>query len=226
MKISLTNVNFAKTAKKTAVTVYLMTGVKAAVRPAFIMGDKKNDKETNKYTAVKEVLYQGLCLVAAACMLPLFERGGYKLAEKSLAKLEGFKGKSLSEVPGLDKIKKLKDLKKEYLEKAFDDAHVKAVDIAKEAKEAKTLTPEQEKTLKADEALHFVNGGVEAGSLIASILGLTLLAPMVSHEVLHPVMKFMGLNKKEDHEIGKPNEVFLADAKNPTEKAPKVNVNA
>jgi len=224
-KISLSNINFAKTAKKTAVTVYLMTGVKAAVRPAFIMGDKKNDAETNKYTAVKEVLYQVLCVLAAAAMFPAFERGGFKLAEKSLAKLKGFeKVKSLSELPGLENIKRVKDLKKEYLEKTFDENFVSKLD---KAKEATKKTADQEAIIKADEALHYVNGGVEAGSLLASILGLTLLAPMVSHEILHPFMSAIGIKEKaKDKNIGKPTETFLADAKVPIEKGTKISTNA
>ena len=222
-KISLTNVNFAKAAKQTAITVYLMTGVKAVVRPAFIMSDKKNDSETNKYTAVKEVLYQLLCLGAAAGMLPLFEKQGFKLAEKTLAKIKNIDGikpfdgiKKLSEIPGLENIKKAKDLKTEYLEKTFDEKFVSGLEAAKEAKKAKNQTKEQDALIKADEALHFANGGIEAGSLLASILGLTLLAPIVSHEILHPIMKALGMNKKENN-IGKPAEIFLADAKVPVQ---------
>lgn len=185
---SLSNKNFAQIAKKTAVTVYLMTGVKAVVRPMFIMGDKKNDQETKKYTATKEVLYQILCLGAAALMIPFAERIGFGMAEKQLSKLKP-NLKKLSELPEFSKLKDLKwlkeaqNFKKEYLEKSFNESfHEKA------------KTDEQTKI--ADEAMHIVNGGVETGSFIASILGLTLLAPMISHEILHPIMHAIGMDHK------------------------------
>lgn len=238
-KISpLARIDYAKLAKSTAVTVYFMTAVKAAVRPAFIMGDKKNDEQTKKYTTVKEVLYQALCLGMAALMIPLMERGGFKLAEKQLAKIADFKNKNITELSKIDIFKnladlkggkKLKEFKNVYKEKIFDDNFVSQAEEAKKAKKANKLTKDNEKILLIDEALHFVNGGVETGSFLASILGLTLLAPMISHEILHPIMHVLGMSKQEDKDthLAKPDGVFLADAKIPTEeKTNRVNINA
>ena len=130
-KISpIASVKFAKFAKATAVTVYLMTGVKAAVRPAFIMSDNKNDVETKKYTAVKEVLYQLLCLGAAAGMLPVAERIGFKLAEKQLKNFKGLeKITKYNQIPEFSKINKLGEFKKDYLEKSFDEAFIEKAKI-------------------------------------------------------------------------------------------------
>lgn len=213
-KISpIANPNFAKFAKATAVTVYLMTGVKAVVRPAFIMTDKKNDDQTKKYTATKELLYQVLCVGVAAAMLPLLERGGFKLAEQQLKKIPGLeKITKYNQIEAFKDIKKLGEFKKDYLNKIFDKAFIEKAGT-------------DEKTKLADEAMHVVNGGVETGSFIASILGLTLLAPMISHEILHPIMHALGMSKKDDS-VGKPTEIFLADAKVPAEKASKINTNA
>lgn len=174
----ISNANFAKFSKATAVTVYLMTGVKAAVRPVFIMGDMKNDPETKKYTATKEVLYQLLCLGIAAAMIPFAERIGFKMAEKYIKNIKGLeKITKYNQIPEFNKINKLKEFKEDYLAKSFDGK----LELSKEA----------------EEAMHIVNGGVETGSFIASILGLTLLAPMVSHEILHPIMHAIGMGKKE-----------------------------
>lgn len=225
---SLGNIKFAKFAKATAVTVYLMTGVKAAVRPAFNLADKKSDKQARKYSAVNEFLYQMVCIGMAAAMIPLAERGGFKLAQKYLKNIHGLeKVSKLNEVAGLENINKLKDLKKAYLEKSFDEKYVSQVHAAKDKVKGNIkLTKEEEKVLKSDEAMHKVYGGVEAGSFLASIVGLTIMAPKIGHEILHPIMHAMGMNKKEDKNIGQPSEMFLADAKVPTEKADKINFNA
>lgn len=237
---ALSNPNFAtKFAKNTAITVYFMTAVKAGVRPAFIMADKKNDKETKKYTAAKEVLYQVLCIIMAAALMPIFERGGLALAERNLSKLgkglEGIKKisdlgefKELADLKGIDRLKKVGKFRKAYLSKAFNEEFISKVQAAKD-KKGVNLTEEDFKILRANQVMHFVNGGVETGSFIASILGLTILAPMISHEILHPILHAVGLGKKhDDDKIGQPNEVFLADAKVPVEdkKASKLNANA
>lgn len=167
---ALENKTLTNLATGIAGTVYVTTALKAVGRPAFIMSDKKSDPETKKYTAVKEFLYQVLCLGLTIAMIPFFKKGGKKIAENILSKES--------------KIEKTDAVKKNILE-----------------------------------------GGAKMGDLVGSILGLTIIAPMISHEILHPIMHAMGMDKKKDT-IGKPAEVFLADAKVPTEKTSKLNVNA
>lgn len=207
-------IRFAKFAKATATTVYLMTFVKATVRPMFNLADKKSDEKSRKYSATNEFLYQVVCLGFAALMIPFAERLGFKLAEKRLKNIEGLsKGiKKLSDLPEFANIKKLGQFKKAYLEKSFDKDFLDKV---------KT----DENTKLADEAMHLVYGGVETGSFLASIIGLTILAPKIGHEILHPVMSAMGMKDKNDS-VGKPTDPFLADAKVPTEKSSKINTNA
>lgn len=151
-------------------TVCFMTGIKAVARPAFIYADKNSDPETKKYTAAKEFLYQVLCLVLTLAVLPLFKKGGIKLAENLLKKTDG--------------IEKTAELKENIIE-----------------------------------------GGKEFGYFVGSILGLTIIAPLISHEILHPIMHKLGLEKKHEPHIN-PTEVFLADAKIPTEKTSRVNLSA
>jgi len=193
IKSMMKNEGFAKFAGGAVGAVYATTVLKAAVRPAFIMADKKNDAETKKYTATKEFLYQAICLGIAAAFLPFFNRGGFQIAKKHL--------QGQTELAKITKFKEFKEFKKDY-------KNIEA--LSKTAKEAYVK----------------VNGGIELGSFIGSIIGLTIVAPQISHKILHPMMKAMGIEKKEDKNVGKPNEIYLADAKVPTEKPEKINVNA
>lgn len=200
----MTSTKVAKVAKATATTVYLMTAVKATVRPIFNLADKKSDKDSRKYSAVNEFLYQLVCIGMALALMPLFERGGFKLAERQLKKIKGLEHvKKYTDIPEFKNVNKLKEFKKDYLEKIFDE---KFVDKAK--------TDEQTKL--ADEAMHIVNGGVETGSFVASILGLTILAPMIGHKILHPIMHTLGLNKKESKNpaLEKLEQPILVDYQN------------
>lgn len=236
---SLSNINYAKLAKSTAVTVYLMTGVKAIARPMFNLADKKSDQDSRKYSAMNEFLYQVICLGFAFAMIPLFEHGGFKLAEKRLGKILG--NKNITKIDQIDGFRKLTDItgfnikgskkiskfKELHLNHSFDEAHVNKITLAKDAKKAGKLTAIDEKVLQAEKAEHFINGGIEAGSLLGSIIGLTILAPKIGHEILHPIMHAIGMDKKHNKDnAGQPTEIFLADAKVPVEKENKMNVNA
>ena len=37
-------------------------------------------------------------------------------------------------------------------------------------------------------------GGIEMSSIAGSVVGLTILAPELSHLILHPIMKFIGMD--------------------------------
>lgn len=236
---SLANINYAKLAKSTAVTVYLMTGVKAIARPMFNLADKKSDQDSKKYSAMNEFLYQVICLGFAFAMIPLCEYGGFKLAEKRLGKILG--NKNITKIDQLDGFKKLSDIKgfnvkgskkisefkKLHLNHSFDEAHINKITQAEKAKEAKKSTTIDKNILQEEKAEHFINGGIETGSLFGSIIGLTILAPKIGHEILHPIMHAIGMDKKHNKDnAGQPTEMFLADAKVPAEKESKVNINA
>jgi len=208
MNISLESPTFAKFAKSTATTVYLMTAVKAAVRPAFNLADKKSDKESRKYSALNEFLYQIVCIGFAVALIPFFEKGGMKLAEKQLEKIPAFK--KFTKISQLNEFKAIKEAKGFGLTGFKDVGKFKEIYLDKVFAEKGNLSED------ANKAMHLVNGGIEAGSLLGSILGLTILAPKIGHEILHPIMKSLGMDKKEDN-IGTPNELFLADAKVPAQ---------
>ncbi len=170
------------------------TILKAVGRPAFIMADKNSDAQSKKYTATKEFLYQVLCLGLTFAMVIPTQRLFFKTAAKKY--LKGMKE--------LENIKTFKD---------FNTL----------AKDTNDFTPEAKKLLNTDKTklegnakdkFNLVKGAVELGSFISSIVGLTIVAPLVSHELLHPIMKAIGMdNKHKEKNIGKPNEIYLADAK-------------
>lgn len=163
---ALENKTLTKVAEGATATVLIMTGIKAVARPAFIYADKKSDAETKKYTAVKEFLYQLLCLGITFAVLPLFKKGGTKLAENVI-------------------------------------------------KKNNTTNEALKKTI--------LKGGNETGALVGSILGLTILAPLLSHGILHPIMKAIGMEKKESKKnpaLEKLEQPILPEAHH------KVNVDA
>jgi hypothetical protein len=216
--MNIGNTNFAKFAKSTATTVYLMTAVKAIVRPSFNLADKKSDKESRKYSAVNELLYQVVCLGFAFAMIPFFEKGGMMLAEKQLEKIPELK-KDIKKISELDAFKDIKKVK------GFGFSGFKDVSKFKDIYLKKTFDANEKISEEAKHAMHLVNGGIETGSLLGSIIGLTIMAPKIGHEILHPIMTAMGM-KQKPKDVGQPTEIFLADAKVPTEKASKMNVNA
>lgn len=187
---SLGNTTTAKFAKSTATTVYLMTAVKAAVRPAFNLADKKSDKDSRKYSAANEFLYQIVCLGFAFAMIPFFEKGGMILAEKQLKKLPGLK-----DIKKISQIEEFKDVAKA---KGFGLSGFKNVSKFKEIYLNKTFDANEKISEEAKHAMHMINGGIDAGSLLGSIIGLTILAPKIGHEILHPIMHKLGMSK-HDH---------------------------
>lgn len=179
----LENKNFAKFASGIAGAVYVTTAIKATGRPAFIYADKKTDSETKKYTATKEFLYQLLCLGMAIAAVPFFEKGGFKLAKKYL-----------QEVPQLKGITEYKDFTAVYKDMG---------ELSDKAKQV--LGSGEPLSHNAQKVMKKVNGGIQLGSLIGSILCLTIVAPLISHEILHPIMHLLGFNnhKEKDSAINK-----------------------
>ena len=57
----------------------------------------------------------------------------------------------------------------------------------------------KEHLLTADKAEQYniIKGSIEFGNIIGSVLGLAIFAPQVSHIVVHPVLKLIGMEKKD-----------------------------
>ena len=172
--------NLAKVAKGTAGAVYVMTGIKAIGRPYFIYKDKNSDENTKKYAATSEFLYQVICLGITVAMIPFFKTGGLKLAEKYL-KNDKDAAKILGEVSKVGIFKRASAFAEKY-------------------KEVKHTFKEGKPQSEFGEAMAKGNGGIELGAFVGSIIGLTLLAPPISHAIVHPIMKAIGMDKKQEHD--------------------------
>jgi len=156
-------------AQSTTSALMIETGLKAVGRPGFIMMDKDITPQTKKYAAVKELIYQGTCLVAyMALIVPVFKRGAFKLAQNG------------------------KLLKK--------DTH-----LFKEFKNCDEFLNYHKKISKNDETANLekyapVKGLIELGNLIGSVLGLAFIAPQISHITIHPILRLLGMDRKEQND--------------------------
>ncbi len=177
-------------AQSTTASVSIETGMKAIGRPSFILADKELEPRTKKYAATKEFLYQAICLgTYMALVIPLFKNGSFKLAKNKIFKDEkGFQlFKNASEFLDYHKLSALPK-----------DARVRALN---EAKYQDKFTKEVQELLKSDtpEKFSMVKGLIEVGNTLGSVLGLAVFAPEVSHLIIHPVMKLLGLEKKDSN---------------------------
>lgn len=187
-KALLNDDKFGEIAENTAKAVIIETVLKSIGRPSFIYLDKDTSAETKKYSAAKEFLYQALCLSIYLSIIPQFKKGGFAVAKKIFADDDVVrhiceKGKNYCETSagskGLGKIKKEYEILSKNYKAFMDDYHYKQDNCIEPSKSEKNI-----------------KGSVEAVSIVGSILGLTILAPQISHVILHPIMNFLGLEKK------------------------------
>lgn len=224
---AISNPGFQNLIQNTTAQVSIETGLKAVGRPAFTLVDSHADKETRKYSAAKELLYQVLCLgIYLAVIPPIFKKGGFNLFKNICNKInknEELK-KFISQKAGceiknvsIDMFKNGKGFGALYQLKHMSPADRINPTNEKAAKLLNTLKenlvenhPETQtilekiKTADKDSAFfkqfHIAKGGVEISSIAGSVIGLTVLAPEISHLILHPIMKFVGLEKKHVEE--------------------------
>ncbi|MDD3013677.1 MAG: hypothetical protein PHC34_08255 [Candidatus Gastranaerophilales bacterium] len=188
-KALLNKPGFANIAQNTMAAVGVETVLKAVGRPTFIYLDKNTNEETKKYSATKEFLYQALCLTIYLSIIPYFKMGGYRAAKKV------FKDKEL--YPKVCKIfKEFDDKAKVEVKEGF------LAPLKKSKLSYKKFMNDYNGRKKAfediPEEMQKIKGGIEAISIVGSILGLTILAPQISHFILHPIMGTLGFKKKEN----------------------------
>ena len=221
---------FQNLIQNTTAQVSIETGLKAFGRPLFTLADKHADKETRKYSAAKELLYQVLCLGIYLAIIPaVFKKTGFKLfkgiCEKANKMPEFLKtisakgGKEAIEACSIGAFKNEKALLSVYklgqMSKAERVLTENMDDVAKLCKTIKENLAENvnaeefikkvmdaEKDSKFFKQFYIAKGGMEISSIIGSVLGLTVLAPELSHLVLHPIMHAVGLEapKKDANE--------------------------
>ena len=186
---ALSNSTLYYLTQNTAARVSIETTLKSIGRPGFILIDDDIDDETKKYAATKEFFYQAICLaVYLAVIPPIFKKGSYKLGKKYFAK----------EHPEFNKFKSMK----EYLDyhKFAKKVHTDRVASLSKVKSNKKFMHDglREDLLnnKTPEAYDLIKGVIEAGTFVGSIFGLAILAPQISHHLIHPLMKLLRLEKE------------------------------
>lgn len=178
-------------AQSTNGSVAAKTIVNSIGRPGFIMIDNNIDNETKKFAATKEFLYQATCLaVYMAIIVPVFKAGAFKLAKKYI-----YKGEE-----GFNKFKNLKEFL-EYRKLAEKTLKNRTASLNKDHSVHKFKHDGLREDLlnnKAPELYPHIKGSIEFGSLIGSILGLAIIAPQVSQALIHPALRTIGLEQKEE----------------------------
>jgi len=187
----LSNPTLTRIAQSTSSSVSIETGLKAVGRPSFILADGKIEPETKRYAAMKEFLYQATCLATyMALIIPVFKNGSFKVAKKMLKEEPAFqKFKNAKEYLNY---KKFAVMPKETRLKALKEAKNQDM-FSKELKEHLT-------TVDKAEQYNIIKGAIEFGNIVGSVLGLAIFAPQVSHLVVHPVLRLIGMEKDDKHE--------------------------
>lgn len=166
--------------QSTITQVTTETCLKAVGRPAFILMDKNIDNQTKKYSSTKEFLYQLTCLgIYLAAVMPLLRKCTFAAARK-LYKNE----------PVFQAFKNSGDFLNYH---KLDEAGK----IAKLNEINKTLKS-GDKFVKENINENFAKGLIEISSIVGSVTGLAIIAPIASHPLIHPILKVLGMDKKED----------------------------
>ena len=139
-----------------------------------------------------------------AIIPPVFKNGGFKLAQK-LFKNEGlpnFKNaKQMLAYHHLAHIKKSErflEKNKKYMDLITDDLVNPLDNNAK----LKDYLKNHEKGFlqKTNKMFELAKGSIEFSSIVGSVVGLTILAPELSHLILHPIMKALHLEPNKNKE--------------------------
>ncbi len=187
----LSNSTLANIAQNTATSVSIETTLKSIGRPGFILIDNNISPDTKKYAATKEFLYQATCLaVYLALIIPVFKKGAFSLAKKTFFKNKPEFAKFTNASEYLD-----------YYNLASKNITNRKATLMKDHSRNKFmhdgLREELQNNVKP-EKYPLIKGTIELGSLIGSVFGLAILAPQISHYTIHPMLRMLGMEKKEE----------------------------
>ena len=182
----ISNPTFFNITQGTATQMGIKTSLNAIARPGFILMYKNIDPHTKKFSASKEFLYQAISLgMYLGIIIPIFKHGAYSLAKNKLFKDEAI----FKAFPKPDDFKKFYKLGTEQ-EK-----------LAKLKEISKATGDTFNRTNITEEGEHLANGVIESSSLIGTILGLAVVAPLTATKAIHPILKVVGLVKEEPKPI-------------------------
>lgn len=171
-----TNPKFAEFARNTVCAISVETTLKATGRPAFIYYDKHANKQSKKYAATKEFLYQSFCLgLYLSLIKPISER------------VNSFVSKKLS-------AKSPENKRKLELFNRFQSE----IRAEKDSNARKKLENQLSRLLHTNKDYHFGKGVKEFSSILSTVFILALCAPIASQIILHPVMDALFGNKKHN----------------------------
>ena len=176
----LTNPAIYNITQTTQAQVAIETGLKAVGRPGFILIDNSIDKNTKKYSSMKEFLYQLTCMaVSLGVVIPVFKKGSFGIARKL------FKDEAVFQA-----FKKSDDFNK-FRKLSQDEKISKLGEINSSNGKNYRLEDINEDLAK---------GMIEVTSIAGSILGLSVLSPLISRPFIRPVLKSLGMaeHKKEE----------------------------
>ena len=162
----VSNPRAAEFARNTVCTIAVETTLKASGRPAFIYYDKNANKQSKKYAATKEFLYQSFCLGLYLSLINKFKNKTYKILSSHYAS------------------KNPEDKRKLDLYDAFQTK----INNAKNKTEKKNLENQLSRLLHTNKDYQFGKGVKEFSSMAATVFILALCAPIASQIILHPVM--------------------------------------
>lgn len=174
----LTNPAIYNVTQATQAQVAIETGLKAVGRPGFILLDNSIDKNTKKYSSMKEFLYQATCMVVSlGVVIPVFKKGSFNIARKLFKDEAVFKAFKKSD--DFNKYRKLSD--EEKITKLNEINTQKGTDYKKE-----------------DINENLAKGMIEVTSILGSILGLSILSPLISRPLIRPALKALGMDNPQD----------------------------
>lgn len=165
--------------QSTVTQVTTETCLKAVGRPAFILGDKQIDSQTKKFSATKEFLYQLTCLGIYLSMIHQFKKASFSIGRKLFKDEAVFKA---FKHPG------------EFMEYYKMDEAAKS----KRLEEINKTLKSGDKFVKEKLNINLGKGIIESCSIFGTVVGLAILAPVVSHPLIHPILKAFGMEQNKE----------------------------
>ncbi len=165
--------------QSTVTQVTTETCLKAVGRPAFILGDKQIDSQTKKFSATKEFLYQLTCLGIYLSMIHQFKKASFSIGRKLFKDEAVFKA---FKHPG------------EFMEYYKMDEAAKS----KRLEEINKTLKSEDKFVKEKLNINLGKGIIESCSIFGTVVGLAILAPVVSHPLIHPILKAFGMEQNKE----------------------------